>query len=49
MPRFTDNKDCQSAFKAYMCYINFPRSVDVLVIYHDFGTGSGWPFGNEHA
>ncbi|CAM9324790.1 unnamed protein product, partial [Hapterophycus canaliculatus] len=25
VPRFTDNKDCQSAFKAYMCYINFPR------------------------
>lgn len=26
VPRFTDNKDCQKAFKAYMCYINFPRS-----------------------
>ena len=25
VPRFTDNKDCQKAFKAYMCYINFPR------------------------
>lgn len=25
VPRFTDNRDCQSAFKAYMCYINFPR------------------------
>ncbi len=25
VPRFTENKDCQKAFKAYMCYINFPR------------------------
>ena len=27
VPRFTDNYDCQRAFKAYMCYVNFPRSV----------------------
>lgn len=24
-PRFTRNQDCQRAFEAYMCYINFPR------------------------
>lgn len=24
-PRFTRNQDCQKAFEAYMCYINFPR------------------------
>ena len=23
--RFWENKDCQSSFSAYMCYINFPR------------------------
>eukprot|EP00904_Undaria_pinnatifida_P006650 jgi/Undpi1/3114/HiC_scaffold_15.g06488.m1 len=28
VPRFTDNTDCQKAFKAYMCYINFPRCDD---------------------
>lgn len=25
VPRFTDNKDCQRSYKAYMCYLNFPR------------------------
>ncbi|CAM9115467.1 unnamed protein product, partial [Sphacelaria rigidula] len=28
VPRFTENKDCQKAYKAYMCYINFPRCDD---------------------
>ncbi|CAM9918543.1 unnamed protein product, partial [Choristocarpus tenellus] len=28
VPRFTDNPDCQRAYKAYMCYINFPRCND---------------------
>ncbi len=23
--RFTDNADCQAAYKAFLCYMNFPR------------------------
>lgn len=28
VPRFTDNRNCEKAYKAYMCYINFPRCDD---------------------
>ncbi|CAN0246492.1 unnamed protein product, partial [Discosporangium mesarthrocarpum] len=28
VPRFTDTYDCQRSYKAYMCYINFPRCDD---------------------
>ncbi|KAF0708158.1 hypothetical protein AaE_013330 [Aphanomyces astaci] len=28
VPRYTENKDCQDAFRNYMCWLNFPRCDD---------------------
>ncbi|KDO25520.1 hypothetical protein SPRG_22226 [Saprolegnia parasitica CBS 223.65] len=31
VPRFTENRDCQDAFRNYMCWLNFPRCDDAGV------------------